>query len=116
MRTHNVTVTYYFFVQVAPPAPEKPQMVEVKATSVVIEWDAPAYHQYYGIKGYIVGSKRFGSQHEWVNKTITGTDIRKYILTNLEPETRYYVNVAATNKHGRGVTTQPQALITETGE
>ena len=90
-------------------------MEEIKETSVVVTWNEPEFHEYYNIKGYVVGVRKFGSGHLWINETIKGQDSRKYILGKLQPGTRYYVNVAARNAFGIGVATESQNLRTKTG-
>ena len=102
--------------QVEPPVPQSPRLEEIEESSVVVVWTEPEYHEFYNIRGYVVGFKKFGSGNEWVNESISDKDSRKYSLRNLSPETRYYVNVAAKNTFGIGVATESQTLVTKTGK
>ena len=90
-------------------------MGEVKATSVIVMWTEPENHEYYGIEGYVIGYRKFGSGNKWTNMTIDGQDNRRYELKSLKPETLYYVNVAAKNSFGIGVTTTPYTVTTKGG-
>lgn len=89
-----------------PEAPSKPQVAEVKATSVTLKWRPPGSDGGSPVTGYVVQKKeRLALRWTPVNTTPVGDTI--FTVTGLTQKSEYEFRVVAANKKGFGQPSEP---------
>jgi len=93
-----------------PPPPVNVQSADVKQTEAFITWSHPELFDMYAISGYSLQVRKLRTKH-WTQFTITrGVNHR---LTNLDPDTVYFVRLKSENKYGKGKPSDSGELRTE---
>ena len=98
-----------FCISELPPAPINIQSADVKQTEAVVTWSHP---EFYDISSYSLQVGEFATK-KWTQLTTTrGVNHR---LTNLDPDTVYFVRLKSENKYGKGKPSDSGELRTEKG-
>ncbi|KAL9950786.1 hypothetical protein ACROYT_G043346 [Oculina patagonica] len=82
-----------------PPPPVDVQSADVKQTEAVITWSHPELYDMYAISSYLLQIRKFGPNN-WTQFTTTRGENHR--LTNLDPDTVYFVRLKSENKYGKG--------------
>ncbi len=108
--TVEVVITVYD-VHEPPAKPDKPLVAPSSgdpAASLEVSWTAPDNSGQPPITDYQVRHRKNGDKYkdDWTEQTVTGTATAATI-TGLDPDTKYRVQVAATNDEGTGPWSEP---------
>ena len=88
------------------------QSADVKQTEAVVTWSHPELYDMYAISSYSLQVRELGPK-KWTQLTTTrGVNHR---LTNLRPDTVYFVRLKSENKYGKGKPSDSGELRTEKG-
>ena len=103
--TVEVTISVYD-VHEPPAKPDKPLVIRSSgdpAASLEVSWTAPDNSGRPAITSYQVRHRKNGDKHknDWIEQTVTGA-ATSATITGLYPDTKYRVQVAATNDEGTG--------------
>ncbi|KAL9950782.1 hypothetical protein ACROYT_G043342 [Oculina patagonica] len=93
-----------------PPPPVDVQSADVKQTEAVIMWSHPELYDMYAISSYSLQIRKFGTT-KWTQFTTTRGENHR--LTNLDPDTAYFVRLKSENKYGKGEPSESGELKTE---
>lgn len=103
---------FNFAFQNFPHPPVNVQSADVKQTEAFITWSHPEFFDMYAISGYSLQVRKLRTKN-WTQFTITrGVNHR---LTNLDPDTVYFVRLKSENKYGKGKPSDSGELRTEKG-
>ena len=82
----------------------------VTSSTISVQWGSvPCIHQNGDITGYSVQYGLMGSGQKPVTMSVSGGSKTETTLSNLTPETSYWITVAAVNTDGTGVSTNISA-------
>ncbi|KAF2354314.1 PTP type protein phosphatase [Trinorchestia longiramus] len=106
--------------------PGEPRGVDVKvlnSTSIEVKWGAPSERERHGIiRGYQIHVQAVTSRGSEVIPQGQGRpytthkgDATSYIITDLEPDTQYQIQVAALTRKGDGARSNPERVTTPGG-
>ena len=101
-----------FCISELPPPPVNVQSADVKQTDAVVTWSYPEHHDMYAISSYSLQVRELNTK-TWTQFTTT-TDV-SHRLTNLDPDTVYFVRLKSENKYGKGKPSESAELRTEKG-
>ena len=101
-----------FCISELPPPPINVQSSDVKQTEAVVTWSHPESYDMYAISSYSLQVRKFGTKTWTQLSTIRGMNQR---LTNLHPDTVYFVRLKSENKYGKGKPSDTGELRTEKG-
>ena len=101
-----------FFISEPPPPPFNVQSADVKQTEAVITWSHPEHYDMYDISSYSLQVRKLRTKI-WTQLTTT-IDV-SHRLTNLDPDTVYFVRLKSENKYGKGKPSESGELRTEKG-
>ncbi|XP_059156941.1 tyrosine-protein phosphatase Lar-like isoform X3 [Physella acuta] len=103
-----------------PGEPKRVRVEAVNSTSLMVEWEPPPPKEQNGaIKGYQVHYIEVDSNDEPLSGVreqsydVYTASVTSAIITNLKPETRYLVQVAAYTKKGDGMRSRARVLTTK---
>ncbi|XP_059156947.1 receptor-type tyrosine-protein phosphatase S-like isoform X9 [Physella acuta] len=106
--------------QGVPGEPKRVRVEAVNSTSLMVEWEPPPPKEQNGaIKGYQVHYIEVDSNDEPLSGVreqsydVYTASVTSAIITNLKPETRYLVQVAAYTKKGDGMRSRARVLTTK---
>ena len=113
---HLPFLIYYFpfpfsFSELPPP-PENVRASDVERTEAVITWSHPELYQMYSINGYSLQIRQFGT-NTWLH--FTSTPGENHRITNLDPDTAYFVRLKSKNEYGMGEPSTNGELKTKKG-
>ena len=101
-----------FCISELPPPPVNVQSADVKQTEAVVSWSHPELYDMYAISSYSLQVRKLNTK-TWTQFTPTrGVNHR---LTNLDPDTVYFVRLKSENKYGKGKPSDSGELRTEKG-
>ena len=101
-----------FCISELPPPPVNIQSGDVKQTEAVVTWSHPEFYDMYDISSYSLQVRKLRTK-KWTQLTTTrGVNHR---LTNLDPDTVYFVRLKSENKFGKGKPSDSGELRTEKG-
>ena len=101
-----------FCISELPPPPVNVQSADVKQTDAVVTWSHPEHYDMYAISSYSLQVRELNTK-TWTQFTTT-TDV-SHRLTNLDPDTVYFVRLKSENKYGKGKPSESAELRTEKG-
>ena len=82
----------------------------VTSSTISVQWGSvPCIHQNGDITGYSVQYGLMGSGEKLVTMSVSGDSKTEATLSNLTPETSYWITVAAVNTEGTGDNTNISA-------
>ncbi|PFX22514.1 Fibroblast growth factor receptor 1 [Stylophora pistillata] len=96
-----------------PPPPKDVQASNVEQTEAVITWSHPELYQMYSISGYSLQIRKFRTE-KWIH--FTSTPGENHRITNLDPDTAYFVRLKSENEYGMGEPSVNGELKTEKGK
>ena len=101
-----------FCISELPPPPVNIQSSDVKQTEAVVTWSRPELNNMYAISSYSLQVRKSITKN-WTQLTTTrGVSHR---LTNLDPDTVYFVRLKSENKYGKGKPSNSGELRTKKG-
>ena len=101
-----------FCISELPPPPVNVQSAIVKETEAVVTWSHPELYDMYAISSYSLQLRKLNTK-TWTHFTTTrGVNHR---LTNLDPDTVYFVRLKSKNKYGKGKPSESAELRTDRG-
>ena len=95
-----------------PPPPVNVQSADVKQTEAVVTWSHPELYDMYAISSYSLQVRKLNTK-TWTQFTTT-RDV-SHSLTNLDPDTVYFVRLKSENKYGKGEPSENAELRTKKG-
>ena len=101
-----------FCISELPPPPVNVQSSDVKQTEAVVTWSHPELYDMYAISSYSLQVRKFGTKTWTQLATTRGVNHR---LTNLHPDTVYFVRLKSENEYGKGKPSDSGELRTEKG-
>ena len=101
-----------FCISELPPPPVNVQSADVKQTEAVVTWSHPELYDMYAISSYSLQVRKLNTK-TWTPFTTT-RDV-SHRLTNLDPDTVYFVRLKSKNKYGKGKPSDSGELRTEKG-
>ena len=101
-----------FCISELPPPPVNVQSADVKQTEAVVTWSHPEFSDMYAISSYSLQVRKFATK-KWTQFTTTRGENHR--LTNLDPDTVYFVRLKSENKYGKGKPSDSGELRTEKG-
>ena len=101
-----------FCISELPPPPVNVQSADVKQTEAVVTWSHPECYDMYAISRYSLQVRKLRTKM-WTQFTTTRGEHHK--LTNLDPDTVYFVRLKSENKYGKGKPSESGELRTEKG-
>ena len=101
-----------FCISELPPPPVNVQSADVKQTEAVVTWSHPELYDMYAISSYSLQVRKLNTK-TWTQFTTT-RDV-SHSLTNLDPDTVYFVRLKSENKYGKGEPSENAELRTKKG-
>ena len=101
-----------FCISELPPPSVNVQSADVEKTEAVVSWSHPELYDMYAISSYSLQVRKLNTK-KWTQFTTT-RDV-SHRLTNLDPDTVYFVRLKSENKYGKGNPSESAELRTKKG-
>ena len=98
---------------VLPPAPRNLTAINIKKTSLTVNWRPPLYFDHYSVEKYVIKCKEFSGS--WKNLEAPGKHMNTFFLDDLEPDTSYSIQAHAMNHVGEGLPSKTIEIKTLSG-
>ncbi|XP_033119752.1 cell adhesion molecule-related/down-regulated by oncogenes-like [Anneissia japonica] len=81
-------------------------------TSIIVEWTYNMEEETQPVEGFYV-KYRADTDDEYETKTISGTDTKRYIIKNLDPDMLYDIKIQSFNIYGKGEFSNVMSVSTD---